>query len=222
MNSTQCPAGNECFNYTCVPPTPCQIDMQCPYPQICQNGLCKTPAYCLKNSECSSGQYCDISSMRCKNLISCTSDSNCYGDTPYCDTSKGFCKACYSNLQCSYGKYCNNGNCDYLPNSPNCTTDSQCPSYASHCVNKTCVSCSLDSHCLPHQRCYYSLCVNQEPYNYACQSNQECNYFNPYCDATSKTCAKCSSNTNCAYFGPNFLCKNQQCLSSCSSDAQCK
>ncbi|HJX06175.1 MAG TPA: hypothetical protein VJ461_05680, partial [Candidatus Nanoarchaeia archaeon] len=77
----------------------------------CANGFCNFN----NNSRCSSGQVC--LSGTCSST-GCTSDSQCSGSTPYCNTANGQCVVCLLASHCS-------------DNNP-CTTDS--------CVSNVCTS----------------------------------------------------------------------------------
>jgi len=107
----------------------------------CESGVCDY----LNDSRCSSGEICDDGTCVEEVLINCTSDDDCSGNTPYCDTSIGNCVECESASDCNDHNDCTedlclSGGCtnsdkeDGTTCSP-CST-SECECSAAECIAK--------------------------------------------------------------------------------------
>jgi hypothetical protein len=91
--NANCPPGNSCVNYSCVPASgnTCDANTPCQSGFICNNGKC-VQAQCLTNSDCPPGQIC-------------TSGNTCTPSVPVCNTFN----------DCKPGEYCVNGYCTANP-----------------------------------------------------------------------------------------------------------
>jgi hypothetical protein len=98
----------------------------------------------------------------------CQTANQCAAPTPLCDTSAGFCVACFADSDCSTGKRCD-------PRSHLCTnscdTDMDCQAPAGRCnaATRECVACLGSGDCAPSV---------------------------PVCDPTSRTCVPQGNGSN--------------------------
>ncbi len=73
----------------------------------CDRGFCDVEkgscVECLGDDTCGQGQVCDTLTNACITQQGCTSDFNCSGATPVCETASGVCVQCFDNVHCSSG-----------------------------------------------------------------------------------------------------------------------
>jgi|SRR5579885_609559 len=109
-----------------------------------------------------------IFTRRSTSTVKCTSDSNCSGATPKCNTSTGTCVGCLANSDCPSGKVCTNGN---------------------NCVNKTCQSNSDCSGSTPICNTGNGLCVQ-------CLQASDCSVSGSTCNANGQCVSPCTGPPN--------------------------
>ena len=84
----------------------------CSQDSDCDRGLCDVSkgscVECLQASDCGDGQRCDDLTRACITDQGCTSDFNCGGTTPVCETSSQVC------VQCVVDAHCASGSCDTI------------------------------------------------------------------------------------------------------------
>jgi hypothetical protein len=170
VNSTTCSDGTTCSTGNCDTTTGTCIACQdaeglnCLNDGDCCNSTCTTSS----GETCSAGDTCSCSCAP-TNGCPCSSNGQCYGNV--CTVPTGgtvqACQACTSDSDCngsSYGAYCAVGAC--IPNQPECTQDSDCPSPG---------SCDMT--------------------NYVCVSSTTCSdsitCATGTCDTTTETCTEC-------------------------------
>jgi hypothetical protein len=169
------------------PENGCQIDADCKLPTL----HCDTPSgscvECTNDSNCSAprprcdvalhrcvacgvdgdcqgdaGAKCDVSTRHCVTTCSSPFSDDCPSDEPVCDTSRGQCYRCTSNVECTFSD-----------------TDRLC-----QVSNGLCVACLSDADCggaTPRCDPVGGECV-------ACVDSDDCSGATPLCDPTSLTC----------------------------------
>lgn len=95
----------------------------------------------------------------------------------------------WEEVFCDFG--CRYGKCSSIINPDDCDSDSDC-SDEEYCVSGDCVECRLDSHCLDDEECEENSCV---PVSAECESDDDCNRFEPYCVADE--CVECERDSHC-------------------------
>lgn len=73
----------------------------------CDRGFCDVEkgscVDCLDDGDCDPGQVCDGVSRSCIAQQGCTSDFNCAGATPICETNTRVCVQCFTDVHCASG-----------------------------------------------------------------------------------------------------------------------
>ncbi len=181
----------------------------------CDLGTCVPGCY---DAACAvrdpSKPYCDSAAGKCVGCddperpvwdadlgkcVGCLSDSDCSGDTPYCNDASATCVECLSDLNCGGDKpYCDSGagkcvGCDD-PARPvwddgagecvGCLSDSDCSGDKPYCDSDAgkCVGC--DDPARPVWDDGAGECVG-------CLSDSDCSGDKPYCDSDAGKCVGC-------------------------------
>ena len=185
----------------------------------CSNGLCSAQ----DNSRCDSGEICSGGSCV---STGCTSDSQCSGSTPRCNTATGQC------VQCNFGPDCDDGN----PCTVNECSNSMCSSAhaadgsacgSGQCVGGSCVTpeCATDADCGDSNPCTINTCVSPGLANASCTSTPVgCSLEPDGCcpdgcaPAEDADCQACSEHSDCSSgLCCGFVCRSTE----CSADADC-
>jgi Cys-rich repeat protein len=103
-DNVDCPDGQVCNAFT----RECTSDVAgCTGDQDCDRGLCDTArgacVDCLDDGDCGDGQVCDTLTRSCITRQGCTSDFNCSGATPVCETNTAVCVQCFADVHCASG-----------------------------------------------------------------------------------------------------------------------
>lgn len=139
------------------------------------------------------------------------------GSLAACDGPTTF--ECDQDTPCGFGSQCVQGQCI----EGRCSNSSQCP-IEHTCTERECVpGCSLDSDCLPGDRCNTETatcepegCIDTEV---DCHFGQFCNQGTGDCyDAADTYCKRCDTDSQC---GEGNLCFYGYCAVSCSGGREC-
>lgn len=103
-DNTDCPDGQVCNAFT----RECTSDVAgCTGDDDCDRGFCDTArgacVDCLDDDDCGEGQVCDTLTRSCITQQGCTSDFNCSGATPVCETNTAVCVQCFADVHCASG-----------------------------------------------------------------------------------------------------------------------
>lgn len=92
------------------------------------------------------------------NTTTCTSNSDCSGNTPICNTTTGTCVQCLENNDCPAGQICQNNECVV---GTACSSNSDCSGSTPYCdtTTGTCVQCIENSDCSSGQACSNNVCT---------------------------------------------------------------
>jgi peptidoglycan-associated lipoprotein len=71
---------------------------------VCNNNVC---VECNRDSDCPNGDACN--NHQC--TPTCTSNSDCSGTTPICDTNNNTCVECNHDSDCPNGGSCDSHQC---------------------------------------------------------------------------------------------------------------
>ncbi len=99
----------------------------------------------------------------------CSSDANCAGTTPKCNTSTGICQECLASPDCPTGQTCVGGQCQLT-----CITNNDCTA-PNECIDGICQ--------LPP-----AMCIN----------DGDCSGATPKCDIGTNTCVECLTDGDCS------------------------
>jgi hypothetical protein len=109
---------------------------------------------CLDNIDCGAAQpICDPDGFDCR--AGCTSNAQCTGDTPICNTTASSCVQCLGNSDCAPqpGKFCSGGG-----RCVECLSNSDCPQAKPTCHAGACVQCFRPKDCPKSQGCNSGVC----------------------------------------------------------------
>lgn len=192
-------------NNTCVR---CVVDSQCPAGNVCTNHAC-VPG-CNANQPCPAGQVCGANGQ----CVQCTTDANCSGATPRCDTTTNRCVPCLPGAtdNCPMGQYCR---ADFVCER-GCKSGADCPS--GMCVNHSCTGCTNDNQCAAGSVCQSGTCVSACSATNPCGAGQDC--CNGHCKDyknDNQNCGACGnvcgSGTTCC----NGMCKRLDTITDCGT-----
>ncbi|MBL9038876.1 MAG: hypothetical protein JNG84_10200 [Archangium sp.] len=149
---------------TCVG---CLGDGDCATGKVCRNQVCV--AGCNTGQPCPAGQVC--TSPTNGTCVQCTSDSQCSGTTPRCDTQANRCVACLpgGSDNCPTGQACRS---DFICER-GCKSGADCPSGVCQ-PDRSCATCSQDSHCAAGSVCTNGTCVAACSASAPCGSGRDC------------------------------------------------
>jgi len=177
--SADCTDGNVCVAGACAPASSvCEYSSQCAGGDVCADGQC-LPG-CDATTPCAAGFTCTKSVCEPSASSTCTSDTDCTANAPYCVS--GSCTlACSTSSQCPSGSgdYCDQGACvlDTSP-SPDCSNNNDCDS-GQVCQGGFCLySCTTSAQCeLIDARigvCSDNVCRSAAEANPACTTQADC------------------------------------------------
>lgn len=173
---------------------------------------------CYSNSDCfGDTPFCDESKKECTNK--CTKDSDCSGDTPACDTGTGKCVECTSSnkVRCSGTKPI----CLTEENKCGCNQNSDCLASSPYCneATKECSNrCTKDSDCkgdTPACNLESGQCVECTSAN-----TSKCGGSKPVCLTEENKCG-CRENGECPSVNPFCNNEKKECTSQCTKDSDC-
>jgi len=208
-SNNDCGTAPTCQTYTCQSSGTCTSSCQtsnAPNGQVCSgdctvcnNGQCNQN----DNSQCASNEQCQ--SGTCV-YSGCTSNNDCSGSTPFCNTGTGDCVECQSAGDCDDSDECTTDTCSSgtcqnsnAQNGASCTTcgGQYCECQSGSCIELGCVSAA---DCDDSNLCTTDACVSD-----SCQ-------FTDLVDGTA--CSNCG--------GSLCECRNAICtLLQCTVDADC-
>lgn len=122
----------------------------------------------------------------------CGSSTQCTGEQPFCDTTRGRCVGCLVAGHCELGRACDpRGRC-----TDSCSTPADCTSGDSPFCDPSsgaCVECLTAGDCNSggESRCVLNRCVE-------CASDQDCVGDKPYCALGGNECRECLVDGHCA------------------------
>ncbi len=182
-----------------------------------------TCVQCNTNLDCAglASGVCNTATHVC--TAGCTSDSNCSGTTPVCNTATMQCVQCINNTQCADPTPL----CDTTANRDQCVqclSDANCPTSAPVCTGGSCFACDGDRGSGTTHACKSAAapaCVKTGADTGKCVQCTTadavlCTGGTPACNDTSHTCVQCASNTQCSGRAP--ICNAAGTCIACSDD----
>jgi hypothetical protein len=191
---------------------------------------------CKLNSDCGTSGTCVFGTGTVGSCHKpCSSDTDCSGSLPACNTTSGACVQCTATnkTQCVGTKpNCDTGNSVCVAGPTGCATDADCASDSHGTVcdvaKATCGTCNATN---------TAGCTGTKPFCDVALANDACVGCNgddgsgatyacaastPFC-AASGACGKCASATDCAtgHAGPYCNTTTGVCSNTCTTDAEC-
>jgi hypothetical protein len=141
----------------------------------------------------------------------CASSADCAGGEPIC-SAHGVCVACVTTSDCTGGEVCDTvgSQCTRA-----CATTADCDANRVCAARGVCVDCATDADCAMHDGRFCNTTVGQ---CVACRSDLDCGGVDRFCDTTTAQCIACRVTADCA---ANQLCQGSECVTHCTSNAQC-
>lgn len=143
--------------------------------------------------------------------LPCTSDAQCWGGAPHCDTATGVCTGCTGAADCAqFMQVCDTGTgaCVECASNADCAMmGGQTCDLATHACRD---ACTTDAQC-NHGVCHAGVCVD-------CKVDGDCDQ-GQRCEPGTHVCVDCLTAMDCPADMP--LCASNVCGVVCKDDAAC-